>query len=163
MSASTVTLSRAPSGLSGLVLLCLAATWLVWGSTYLAIKYALISFPPFFQMGTRFLLAGIVLAAWMRWRQAPWPDRRQWRNAAVVGSLMLGGDDHSSHRLSRLGLSNRAVLGVICLAQFACATVGVAIANRSGAAPALAIAWVSVGFALVVVVRARRLRSPSPD
>ena len=62
--------------LSPLILLCLAATWLVWGSTYLAIKCALISFPPFFQMGTRFLVAGALLVAWMRWRGAAWPDRR---------------------------------------------------------------------------------------
>lgn len=80
-----------PLGLSPLLLLCLAATWLVWGSTYLAIKLALASFPPFFQMGTRFLLAGVVLIAWARWRGATWPDHRQWRNALVVGTLMLGG------------------------------------------------------------------------
>ena len=49
-----------------LLLLCLAATWLIWGSTYLAIKFALLSFPPFFQMGTRFLAAGALLMAWMR-------------------------------------------------------------------------------------------------
>ncbi|CAN5129206.1 drug/metabolite exporter YedA [soil metagenome] len=73
------------------LLLCLAATWLVWGSTYLAIKYALLSFPPFFQMGTRFLFAGVVLMAWMRFRGAPWPGRIQWRNALIVGALMLGG------------------------------------------------------------------------
>jgi drug/metabolite transporter (DMT)-like permease len=83
--------ATAPSPLSGLLLLCLAATWLVWGSTYLAIKFALLSFPPFFQMGTRFLFAGALLMAWMRWRGAPWPDARQWRNALVVGTLMLGG------------------------------------------------------------------------
>ena len=71
--------------------LCLAATWLVWGSTYLAIKYALVSFPPFLQMGSRFLFAGVVLLAWMRWRGAAWPSRAQWRNAFVVGALMLGG------------------------------------------------------------------------
>ena len=74
-----------------LLILCLAATWLVWGSTYLAIKYALLSFPPFFQMGTRFLFAGVLLLAWMRWRGAAWPDRTQWRNALVLGTLMLGG------------------------------------------------------------------------
>jgi drug/metabolite transporter (DMT)-like permease len=90
MTSATSSLSSTPA-LSPMVMLCLAATWLVWGSTYLAIKYALISFPPFFQMGTRFLLAGVVLAAWMRWRGAAWPDARQWRNALVVGTLMLGG------------------------------------------------------------------------
>ena len=73
------------------ILACLAATWLVWGSTYLAIKWALVSFPPFFQMGTRFLLAGFLLFAWSRGvRKAPMPSPEQWRNALVVGTLMLG-------------------------------------------------------------------------
>ncbi|MDE2147295.1 MAG: EamA family transporter [Burkholderiales bacterium] len=74
-----------------LLLACLAATWLVWGSTYLAIKFALLSLPPFLQMGTRFVAAGGLLLAWMRWRGAPWPSPAQWRNAALVGALMLGG------------------------------------------------------------------------
>ncbi|HEY9067010.1 MAG TPA: drug/metabolite exporter YedA [Burkholderiaceae bacterium] len=89
-------ISSAPSApragsLPPLLLLCLAATWLVWGSTYLAIKFALASFPPFFQMGTRFLFAGVVLMAWMRWRGAPWPSPREWRHALAIGTLMLGG------------------------------------------------------------------------
>ncbi len=72
-----------------LILACLAATWFIWGSTYLAIKWALVSFPPFHQMGTRFLVAGVLLAAWMRWRGARWPGRREWANATVLGTLML--------------------------------------------------------------------------
>jgi drug/metabolite transporter (DMT)-like permease len=78
--------------LTPLIVACLAATWLVWGSTYLAIKLALVSFPPFFQMGSRFAVAGALLIGWMRWvRRAPMPDRRQWINACIVGALMLGG------------------------------------------------------------------------
>jgi drug/metabolite transporter (DMT)-like permease len=77
--------------LSPLVLACLAATWFVWGSTYLAIKFALVSFPPFFQMGTRFLLAGVLLFAWAWWRGQRLPAPTQWRNATIVGALMLGG------------------------------------------------------------------------
>ncbi|MEN9628846.1 MAG: hypothetical protein RJA10_2073 [Pseudomonadota bacterium] len=73
-----------------LILACLAAVWLIWGSTYLAIKWALISFPPFWQMGTRFIVAGVLLAAWMRWRGAAWPGREAWINATVLGALMLG-------------------------------------------------------------------------
>ena len=42
-------------------------------------------------MGTRFVFAGALLMAWMRWRGAAWPDRTQWRNALLVGTLMLGG------------------------------------------------------------------------
>jgi drug/metabolite transporter (DMT)-like permease len=81
-----------PARLEPLVIACLAATWLIWGSTYLAIRFALVSFPPYLQMGSRFLVAGLALAVWMRGVQrAPWPDRRQWRNATVVGALMLAG------------------------------------------------------------------------
>src|SRR2546427_10889166 len=79
-------------GLSPLILACLAATWLIWGSTYLAIKWALISLPPFFQMGTRFLVAGALLLAWMRWvRKGELRPPPQWRNTVFVGTLMLGG------------------------------------------------------------------------
>ncbi|MFG6466630.1 EamA family transporter [Roseateles sp. BYS87W] len=81
----------ARTGLSPRLWLCLAATWLIWGSTYLAIKWALVSLPPFLQMGSRFLVAGAALAGWMRWRGVPWPNRREWGHAAVVGALMLGG------------------------------------------------------------------------
>jgi drug/metabolite transporter (DMT)-like permease len=78
--------------MSRLVVACLAATWLIWGSTYLAIRFALVSFPPYFQMGSRFLVAGLGLALWMRLaRRASWPGARQWRNALVVGTLMLAG------------------------------------------------------------------------
>ncbi len=81
-----------PAGLEPLVIASLAATWIIWGSTYLAIKFALLSFPPFHQMGTRFLAAGFVLMVWMRWvRAAPWPSLQQWRHALIIGALMLGG------------------------------------------------------------------------
>lgn len=93
MNTTVISPPRAPTllGLPPLIVLCLAATWLIWGSTYLAIKFALLGFPPFFQMGTRFLVAGGLLMAWMRWRGAAWPSVLQWRNALVVGALMLGG------------------------------------------------------------------------
>jgi drug/metabolite transporter (DMT)-like permease len=74
-----------------LILAALAAVWLIWGSTYLAIKWALVSFPPFWQMGTRFLAAGVLLAAWMHWRGARWPTASEWVNATLLGALMLGG------------------------------------------------------------------------
>jgi drug/metabolite transporter (DMT)-like permease len=77
--------------ISTLILGCLAATWLIWGSTYLAIKFALTSFPPFFQMGTRFVLAGLLLLVWARCRSQEMPTLVQWRNAWVIGTLMLAG------------------------------------------------------------------------
>jgi len=75
---------------SPLVLICLGATWFVWGTMFLAIKWALVSFPPFYQMGTQFLAAGLVLAIVARWRGADWPDRSQWAGGAVLGCLLLG-------------------------------------------------------------------------
>jgi drug/metabolite transporter (DMT)-like permease len=56
----------------------------------LAIKIALISLPPFIQMGSRFVFAGALLLAWMKWRGAKMPTMTEWRNAFVVGTLMLG-------------------------------------------------------------------------
>ena len=69
----------------------LLACYIVWGSTYLAIRVALESFAPFFQMGTRFLTAGVLLMAWVLARGGAWPTAAQWRNALIVGTLMLGG------------------------------------------------------------------------
>ena len=77
--------------LSPLVLGCLAATWLVWGSTYLVIRFALAGFAPYFLMATRFVFAGALLLAWQLARGATLPTGRQWRNALLVGTLMLGG------------------------------------------------------------------------
>jgi drug/metabolite transporter (DMT)-like permease len=69
----------------------LAATWLIWGSTYLVIRVALVGFAPFFLMATRFFCAGGVLMAWQLARGTKWPSAREWRNALLIGTLMLGG------------------------------------------------------------------------
>jgi len=80
-----------PRRLSLLVLSCLAATWLIWGSTYLVIRFALVGFAPFYLMATRFLCAGALLMAWQLARGTKLPSLKQWRNALLVGTLMLGG------------------------------------------------------------------------
>jgi drug/metabolite transporter (DMT)-like permease len=80
-----------PRPLSLLVISCLAATWLIWGSTYLVIRFALVGFAPFFMMATRFLCAGALLMAWQLARGTKLPSLKQWRNALLVGTLMLGG------------------------------------------------------------------------
>ena len=80
-----------PRRLSLLVVGCLAATWLIWGSTYLAIRFALAGFPPYFLMATRFMCAGTLLMGWQMARGAVLPNAIEWRNALLVGTLMLGG------------------------------------------------------------------------
>src|SRR5580658_5462309 len=77
--------------LSPMIVSCLAATWLIWGSTYLVIRFALVGFPPFFMMATRFLCAGGLLLGWQLARGATLPTTLEWRNALLIGTLMLGG------------------------------------------------------------------------
>ncbi|MEX2180227.1 MAG: EamA family transporter [Gemmatimonadaceae bacterium] len=72
------------------ILLAFAAVYFIWGSTYLFIKYAIDSIPPFMMGASRFLVAGVLLYAIARWRGAPRPDARDWRSAAITGILMLG-------------------------------------------------------------------------
>jgi drug/metabolite transporter (DMT)-like permease len=68
-----------------------AAVYIVWGSTYLAIRYAVQTIPPFLMGGSRFLVSGAILFLWARARGAPVPSRREWRDSAVVGALLLCG------------------------------------------------------------------------
>ena len=74
-----------------LVVVAFLAVYLIWGSTYLVIRYAIETMPPFLMAGTRFILAGALLFAWTRWRGLPMPTRIHWRSAIIVGGLMLMG------------------------------------------------------------------------
>jgi drug/metabolite transporter (DMT)-like permease len=80
-----------PFGLRLDVLLALLAVWLIWGSTYLAIKIAIVDIPPFMLIAARFLVAGGVLFIFARSRGEALPTPAEWRNAGIVGLLMLGG------------------------------------------------------------------------
>jgi len=65
----------------------------IWGSTYLAIRYAVETIPPFVMGGVRFLISGTILYLWSRYRGAPKPTRIHWRNAIIAGGfLLLGGN-----------------------------------------------------------------------
>lgn len=66
-----------------------AAVYLVWGSTFLAIRFAIDSLPGFTMAAARFLLAGSLFLAWARFKGQPWPTARQWREAFVIGGLLL--------------------------------------------------------------------------
>jgi drug/metabolite transporter (DMT)-like permease len=110
--------------LSPLIIACLAATWVIWGSTYLAIQWALVSFPPYWQMGTRFLIAGGGLLLFMRLRGATMPTASQWRNAVVIGGLMLGGG------MGGTALSEQSVSSGMVVAFIAVTPALIALFNR---------------------------------
>ena len=75
------------------VALALGTIYLVWGSTYLGIRVAVETMPPFLMAGVRFLLAGGLLFAFLKFRGAPAPTARQWRANTLIGAfLLLGGN-----------------------------------------------------------------------
>jgi drug/metabolite transporter (DMT)-like permease len=73
------------------VVIALATVYIVWGSTYLGIRFALQGgFPPFLMVsGSRFVVAGLVMFAFLRWRGVAMPTRAQWKNLAIMGALLL--------------------------------------------------------------------------
>jgi len=75
------------------LVLAFAAVYLIWGSTYLGIKIAIETIPPFLMAGTRFIVAGTLLYLWSGQRGGGPPTRAQWRSAAIIGALLfLGGN-----------------------------------------------------------------------
>jgi drug/metabolite transporter (DMT)-like permease len=69
----------------------LIAVYVVWGSTYLAIRFAVETMPPFLMAALRFFIAGGILFAWRRLAGDAPPTRRQWKSAAIIGLFMLLG------------------------------------------------------------------------
>jgi drug/metabolite transporter (DMT)-like permease len=67
------------------------AIYIIWGSTYLAIRYVVETIPPFLSAGLRFLTAALIVLTWRKLAGDPWPTPRQWRDASIVGLLLLLG------------------------------------------------------------------------
>src|SRR2546430_2604284 len=76
-----------------LVIIAFAALYLIWGSTYLGIKFSIETIPPFLMAGTRFVLAGIIMYA-IAWSQGIGESNwRKWRTSLIIGAcLLLGGN-----------------------------------------------------------------------
>lgn len=67
----------------------LGSVYLIWGSTYLAIRFAIETLPPFLFAAVRFLVAGVLLYAVRRARGDARPSAQEWRSAAIVGVMLL--------------------------------------------------------------------------
>ena len=71
----------------------LLSLYIIWGSTYLAIRFAVETLPPFLHASIRFLISGLILYAWRRAAGDPVPTKGNWRSTAIVGTfLLLGGN-----------------------------------------------------------------------
>ncbi len=71
-----------------LVVLALFCTYFIWGSTYLAIRFGIESFPPFLMAGLRFTVAGVILYIVMRFLGSPNPTKKEWLAATAIGILL---------------------------------------------------------------------------
>ena len=69
----------------------LTAVYLIWGSTYLAIRFTVETMPPFLSAAARFIISGAFLYLWRRAAGDPAPTREQWRNASIIGIFLLVG------------------------------------------------------------------------
>jgi len=82
-----------PTPSRGALILAFAAIYLIWGSTYLGIRVAVETMPPFLMASGRFLIAGGILAAWIAFTKGFRPTARQWFDNAIIGAfLLLGGN-----------------------------------------------------------------------
>jgi drug/metabolite transporter (DMT)-like permease len=93
MSPEATSAPAAPQLRFRLQLFAAFAVLYTWGTTFLFIRYAVETIPPFIVAGTRVLVAGAVLYVWARLRGAPRPTRTQWGAALIIGALMLGGGE----------------------------------------------------------------------
>jgi drug/metabolite transporter (DMT)-like permease len=80
---------HAPARITTLVIVAFGAVYLVWGSTYLAIRVGIESFPPFILAGLRHLVAGLILFPVIRWKTGLRPTAANWKAAIIVGFLLL--------------------------------------------------------------------------
>jgi drug/metabolite transporter (DMT)-like permease len=93
------------------VIIALATLYLAWSSTYLAIKFSLESFPPFFTAGSRYMLVGAGMYAYLRSRGDPAPTGPQWSASSLIGTfLLLGGTGGVVYAMQWVGSGTAALV-----------------------------------------------------
>ena len=136
--------------------IALLALYIVWGSTYLGIRIAIETIPPFLHAAIRFLISGIILIAWQRAAGNAMPTRKQWISTAVIGNLLLLGGNGLVAWAEQFIPSGIAALVIASVPMF----LVVAEAMRPGGAKPTwqAIVGLLIGFVGIYV-----LVGPSKD
>jgi drug/metabolite transporter (DMT)-like permease len=128
----------------------LIAVYLIWGSTYLAIRYAVETMPPFLMAAVRFIVSGGFLYVLRRFSGDPAPKAVEWRSAAIIGIFLLVGGNGGVVWAEQFVTSSLAALLV--------ATVPLWMVLMDAVRPAghrpgpLAVAGILIGFAGVVLL-----------
>lgn len=126
--------------------------YLVWGSTYLGIAVAVQSIPPFLMAGARFLLAGVVLLAWVAAREGRsfrLPTRREWRDSTIVGAALLGGGMGMVAFAEQTVPSGITALFIALMPVWVAILGGIFLGERL---PRLAVAGIALGFVGVAIL-----------
>lgn len=71
--------------------LAMLALYIIWGSTYLGIRFVVETIPPFLSAAIRFFISAFIIIVWRKLAGDPWPTLRQWRDASIVGLFLLAG------------------------------------------------------------------------
>lgn len=129
------------------VILALLGVYFIWGSTYLAMRFAIESMPPLLMAGMRYVAAGALLLLFLRWRGHVWPTRRQWRDSLIVGTLLLlGGNGMVGLAMERGVSSGMSALVVGVTPLFALVFASFWGQRASGRE------WLGIGIGLVGLV-----------
>lgn len=125
----------------------LAAVYVVWGSTFIAIKFALVDFPPLLMAAVRFLCAGSVLFAVARVRREPWPTARHWAASAATGVLLVGSN-------AALVFAEETVASGVCAMVMATIPMWMAVVGRLWGERTALGEWagLAIGFAGVALL-----------
>jgi drug/metabolite transporter (DMT)-like permease len=135
-----------------LVVACLLAVYIVWGTTYFAIKVAIEGIAPFFLVGTRFVVAGVLLLGWQALRGAPAPTAKQWGGAALVGFLLLV-VGNGGVSVAERWVSSGATVALISIMPLATALWSGAFGQWPRRAEWIAIALGGAGAAIMLLGR----------
>jgi drug/metabolite transporter (DMT)-like permease len=120
--------------------------YVVWGSTYLGIAIAVETIPAFLMAAARFLLAGLILLAWSIAREGRsfvLPSRREWRDSAIVGALLLAGGNGLVAFSEQTLPSGIAALLVGLMPVWVAILGGIFLGDRL---PRLAVVGIAIGF-----------------
>ena len=145
----------------GQIWLGMLVLYFVWGSTYLGIAYAVETIPPFLMAASRFALAGLVLLTWSIVRsrgEFVMPSRREWRDSAIVGALLLGGG------MGAVAWGEQTIPSGIAALIIGLMPVWVAVLGRvflGERLPGIAIAGIVIGFAGVGILVAPTIAGDS--
>jgi drug/metabolite transporter (DMT)-like permease len=132
------------------VLVAFACVYVIWGSTYLAIRWVVEVWPPFLTAGARFLTAGAVLVAWGMARGARWPTPARWGASVLTGALMLLGGNGAVVWSEQRVPSGLVALLVSCVPLWMALLQGLGGGARAGARTWMGVLIGLGGIAILV-------------